>query len=98
MGLEVKMVPGKGPVFPEPMASPEDEQRLKKPDLATDFEAYFDAIHKTRVTLDGRCPLFGFAGGPFTLFAYMVEGEGSKTFGKTKKWLYQHPESAHRIL
>lgn len=71
---------------------------MKRPDLASDYEAYFDAIFKTRVTLAGRVPLFGFAGGPFTLFAYMVEGEGSKTFAKTKKWLYQNPESAHAVL
>ena len=98
MGMQVDMVPGKGPVFPNPLASQEDVDTLKKPDLATDYEAYFNAIHKTRVTLAGRVPLFGFAGGPFTLFAYMVEGEGSKTFGKTKKWLFQNPESAHFVL
>jgi len=92
------MVPGKGPVFPNPLASQEMVDALKKPDLATDYEAYFNAIHKTRVTLAGRAPLFGFAGGPLTLFAYMVEGEGSKTFGKTKKWLFQNPDSAHFVL
>eukprot|EP01116_Phalansterium_solitarium_P006061 TRINITY_DN18376_c0_g1_i1.p1 TRINITY_DN18376_c0_g1~~TRINITY_DN18376_c0_g1_i1.p1 ORF type:complete len:377 (-),score=92.29 TRINITY_DN18376_c0_g1_i1:182-1312(-) len=98
MGLVVEMVPGKGPVFPAPLSGPEDVVRLRVPDVPRDLGYVFDALTLTRHLLAGRVPLIGFAGAPWTLMAYMVEGGGSKTFGKAKSWLYQHPTASHELL
>jgi uroporphyrinogen decarboxylase len=58
----------------------------------------FEAIRRTRLALQGRVPLFGFVGAPFTLMAYAVEGGGSKTYAKVKSFLYNHPEASHKLL
>jgi len=99
MGLEVEMKPGKGPVFPKPLATPQEiHTRLLEPDVQKDLKYVFDAITLTRHKLEGKVPLIGFAGAPWTLMAYMVEGEGSKTFSKAKHWLYEYPEESHKLL
>lgn len=58
----------------------------------------YDAISLTRTRLDGRVPLFGFVGAPWTLMAYMIEGGGSKTLSKAKTWLFKHPKESHQLL
>jgi len=58
----------------------------------------FDAITLTRRKLEGKVPLIGFVGAPWTLMAYMIEGEGSKTFSKAKKWLYRYPSHSLILL
>lgn len=58
----------------------------------------FDAIRLTRQRMDGAVPVLGFCGGPWTLFAYMVEGGGSRTYAKARGWLYNHPEDAHKVI
>ena len=63
-----------------------------------DLRYVLDAIKLTKEGLSGRVPLIGFAGAPWTIFAYMIEGGGSKTFSKAKKFLYTHPDLAHRLL
>jgi uroporphyrinogen decarboxylase len=98
MGLDVEMVRGKGPHFPAPLATPADLSRLRDPDAAADLGYVFEALTLTRRQLDGRVPLLGFCGAPWTLMAYMVEGGGSKTFARSKGWLYQHPEASHALL
>jgi uroporphyrinogen decarboxylase len=99
MGMVVKMVPGRGPVFPNPLVTPADLERLTfNPDIEATLGYLFDAINLTRRTVKGQVPVIGFAGGPWTLMAYMVEGGGSKTFAKAKRWLFAHPEAAHRLL
>jgi len=99
LGLEVIMKPAKGPVFPNPLLSPEEvDTRLVTPNVEKDLSYVFTAITLTRHKLEGKVPLIGFAGAPWTLMAYMVEGEGSKTFSKAKKWLYQFPEASHKLL
>ena len=98
MGLGVDMVKGVGPVFSDPLRSPDDLNRLTT-DGAVDRLAYvYDGIAATRNALDGRVPLIGFAGAPWTLMAYMIEGQGSKTFARAKAWLYHDPAAAHRLL
>src|SRR5699024_263859 len=57
-----------------------------------------DALTLTRTELNGRVPLIGFAGAPWTLFCYMVQGEGSKNFNKAKAFLYQHPDAAKHVM
>lgn len=65
---------------------------------AGDLDYVMQAIRLTKKALGDRVPLIGFAGAPWTLFAYMVEGSGSKTFSQAKKLLYTHPELAHQVL
>ncbi|PRP82362.1 uroporphyrinogen decarboxylase [Planoprotostelium fungivorum] len=99
MGLEVIMVPGKGPVFPSPLLTPEEiDTRLVKPDVKKELSYVFQALTLTRHRLEGKVPLIGFSGAPWTLMSYMIEGGGSKTFAKSKKWLYQYPEASHKLL
>ncbi|KAL6040851.1 Uroporphyrinogen decarboxylase [Balamuthia mandrillaris] len=99
VGLEVLMLEGKGPSFPAPLQTPEDLDRLiPHPDVNQALGYVFEAITLTRQRLQGRVPLIGFAGAPWTLMAYMIEGSGSKTFAKAKQWLYTWPEASQRLL
>jgi len=99
MGLPYEMVEKKGPWFPEVVQSTTDIERLRAGvDAAAELSYVYEAIKITQEELDGRVPLIGFAGAPWTIFCYMVEGQGSKTFSKAKKFLYQQPELAHQLL
>ena len=98
MGLEVQMIKGRGPVFPEPLAHPDDLKRLVVPDVKKELGYVYDALTLTRKTLNGRVPLIGFCGAPWTLMAYMIEGGGSKTFSKSKSWLFKYPKDSHALL
>lgn len=98
LGMEVNMVKGVGPSFPEPLDGPSDLDRLREPDVERDLKYVFDALTLTRQRLDGRVPLIGFCGAPWTLMAYMIEGGGSKHFVKTRTWLYRHPSAARDLL
>ncbi|EPQ25644.1 uncharacterized protein PFL1_06781 [Pseudozyma flocculosa PF-1] len=99
MGLEVEMLPAKGPHFPAPLVTPRDTERLrKKVDVERELGYVYDAIRLTRTKLDGEVPLIGFCGAPWTLMAYMVEGGGSKTFEKAKTWLFKYPEESKELL
>ncbi|KAI8589527.1 Uroporphyrinogen decarboxylase [Geranomyces variabilis] len=99
LGLEVQMVPAKGPHFPDPLVDPSHLGRLKTDvDVNEELRYVFEAITLTRTKLDGRCPLFGFVGAPWTLMAYMIEGGGSKTLSKAKSWLGRWPEESKTLL
>ncbi|NIG60602.1 uroporphyrinogen decarboxylase [Pontoporia blainvillei] len=99
LGMEVTMVPGKGPSFPEPLREEQDLQRLRNPTtVASELGYVFQAITLTRQRLAGRVPLIGFAGAPWTLMTYMVEGGGSSTMAQAKRWLYQRPQASHQLL
>lgn len=99
MGLVVEMHPGKGPHFPAPLVEPKDMERLtKKVDVEKELGYVYEAIRMTRTKLAGEVPLIGFCGAPWTLMAYMVEGGGSKTFEKAKRWLYKYPEQSKELL
>ena len=98
LGMKVEMKAGVGPVFDNPLAVPDDMDALVLPDVKTVLKYVFDAITLTRHKLEGRVPLIGFTGAPWTLMSYMIEGGGSKTLSKAKKWLYQHPEASHKLL
>jgi len=97
MGLRYEMEEKKGPYFPQTIENPQDIERLRI-GKAEDFHYTLDAIRITKKALDGRVPLIGFAGAPFTLLCYMVEGGGSKTFSKSKKLLFADPDSAKKLL
>jgi uroporphyrinogen decarboxylase len=99
MGLEVLMVAGKGPVFPAPLETPADFSRLtENVDVEKELGYVYQAITLTRHKLEGRVPLFGFIGAPWTLMAYMIEGGGSKTLAKAKSWLWKYNKESHALL
>lgn len=98
LGIEVQLLPGIGPKLPSPIQSVEQIDALTKPDVADRLHYVMDALRLTRETLAGRVPLIGFAGSPWTLFCYMVEGSGSKTFSKAKAFAFQHPDATDRLL
>lgn len=98
MGLEVQMLEGKGPLLPNPIKNASDLQRIHVPEVDETLGYVFDALRLTKKTLDGRVPLIGFAGAPWTLLCYMVQGKGSKTFDEAKAFCYTQPETAHRLL
>ena len=98
MGMHVEMVKGTGPTFPAPLRCPSDLRRLSDPDMKRDLGYVYEAISLTRRRLEGRVPLIGFCGAPWTLMAYMIEGGGSKHFVESRSWLYRHPEAAMELL
>jgi uroporphyrinogen decarboxylase len=99
MGLPYQMIEKKGPWFENTIQSAEDLKRLDaKIDVNDRLHYVFDAIKITKKELNGRVPLIGFAGAPWTIFCYMTEGEGSKTFSKAKKMLFSNPELTHSLL
>jgi uroporphyrinogen decarboxylase len=97
MGLPYQMVEAKGPWFEKTIKTADDiaQLRVAQPE---DLHYVMDALKLTKKALDGRVPLIGFAGAPWTIFAYMIEGSGSKTFSKAKKFLYTQPVLSHLLL
>ena len=98
MGMEVQLIESKGPLLPQPIKSMADLDRLVLPDVEERLGYVFDALRLTKRTLAGRVPLIGFAGAPWTLLCYMVQGKGSKTFDEAKAFCYTQPKTAHRLL
>lgn len=99
MGLDYEMIEKKGPYFPETVSSIEELVKLdKNVDVADKLSYVTEAIKVTKKELNGRVPLIGFAGAPWTIFCYMTEGQGSKTFSKAKRLLYKDPVFAHTLL
>eukprot|EP00729_Bicosta_minor_P005408 gene5408-20183_t len=85
LGMEVQMV--------------KDLDKLNKDaDVHKELGYVFEAITLTRQKLEGKVPLFGFCGGPWTIMAYMIEGKGTKTWARSKGWLFGHPEASHDLL
>jgi uroporphyrinogen decarboxylase len=97
MGLKYEVVESKGPWFDKTIEKEKDIQQLHIAE-AGDLQYVLDAIKLTKKELNGRVPLIGFAGAPWTILSYMIEGKGSKTFSKAKKFLYTEPKLAHRLL
>lgn len=97
-GMTVEMRPGVGPVFPEPLNTPKDLERLTVNGAADRLKYVGEAITMMRDKLDGKVPLLGFTGAPWTLMAYMIEGGGSKTWSKPKQWLVDYPEESNKLL
>ncbi len=98
MGMEVQMIEGKGPLLPEPIKQYSDIDKVHIPDVDETLGYVFDALALTKKTLAGRVPLIGFAGAPWTLLCYMVQGKGSKTFDEAKAFCFTQPETAHHLL
>ncbi len=100
MGLTYEMVEKRGPFFPNTIKSESDFEKYAQVDFDIEDRLGYvlEAIKITNKELDGRVPLIGFAGAPWTIFCYMIEGQGSKTFSKARKFLYTQPEMAHDLL
>lgn len=99
LGLDYTMVEKVGPRFPKTIKNKADIDALRPAKEAPEHLGYvFDALDATKRKLDNRVPLIGFAGAPWTIFAYMVEGGGSKTFSKARRMLYQDPTTSHLLL
>lgn len=98
MGLEVQLIENKGPVLPQPIQTTDDLKRVRVPDVNETLGYVFDAIRLIKQELNDRVPLIGFAGAPWTLLCYMVQGKGSKTFDEAKAFCYTQPELAHQLL
>lgn len=97
MGLPYKMIESKGPFFEKTIKTEKDVEQLRVAG-GDDLSYVTDAIKLAKKTLNGRVPLIGFSGAPWTLFAYMIEGSGSKTFSQAKKMLYTNPKLSHALL
>ncbi|MEX0944970.1 MAG: uroporphyrinogen decarboxylase [Balneolaceae bacterium] len=98
LNMDVQMVSGKGPVMGNPIQHVDDAFSILAEDIPEKLSYVMDAITLTRHELNGRVPLIGFAGAPWTLFCYMVQGEGSKNFDKAKAFLSQHPDASRHVL
>jgi uroporphyrinogen decarboxylase len=97
MGLGLYFEDGEGPKFERTVRTEADVDALHVPDMAS-LQYVFDAVTSIRTALNGRVPLIGFSGSPWTLACYMVEGGGSREFHTIKKMLYARPDLMHRIL
>lgn len=98
LGIDVQLITGKGPVLENNIKTPDDAFSILAEDVPQKLDHVMKAITLTRHELNGRVPLIGFGGAPWTLFCYMVQGEGSKTFDKAKAFLYQHPDAARHVM
>ena len=98
MGLEVQLIESKGPFLPAPIKTASDLKRVRVPDVNETLHYVFEAIKLIKQELNGRVPLIGFAGAPWTILCYMVQGKGSKTFDEAKEFCYTQPELAHQLL
>ena len=98
MGMEVLMEEGKGPSLPKIIKTQKDIDELITKDAENNLKYVYDALSLTKSELNGRVPLIGFAGAPWTILCYMVEGKGSKTWDKAKQFAYTQPQLAHELL
>lgn len=97
MGLPYQMIEAKGPWFEKTIKTAADIDQLRIAE-AGDLDYVMNALKLAKKGLNDRVPLIGFAGAPWTLFAYMIEGSGSKTFSKAKQFLYTEPDLSHALL
>ena len=98
MGLGLYFVEGEGPKFHKPLRTETDINDLNIVDTKRDLQYVTDAVSLIRRELNGRVPLIGFSGSPWTLATYMIEGQSSRDFPNTKMMLYKQPETLHQLL
>lgn len=98
MGIEVLMEEGKGPLLPNVIKNQKDIDALTIDGVEEKLNYVTKALTLTKQELNGRVPLIGFAGAPFTILCYMIEGKGSKTWEKAKQFCFTQPELAHQLL
>ena len=98
MEIPFEMKPGIGPWLENPIRTPQDVEKVTLPDVEFSLKYVMDAIRMTNEKLQGAVPLIGFAGSPWTIFCYCVQGQGSKNFDQAKAFCFTHPEAAHTLL
>jgi len=98
MGLTVLLEENKGPVLPNVIKTKEDIDALNCTEVDESLSYVYKALKLIKQELNGRVPLIGFAGAPWTLLCYMIEGKGSKTWDKAKQFCFTQPELAHSLL
>ncbi|MGZ8243613.1 uroporphyrinogen decarboxylase [Methylomagnum sp.] len=98
MGLGLSFAEGEGPRFANPVRTADDVLRLPIPDPEGELRYVMDAVRLIHKSLDGRVPLIGFSGSPWTLASYMIEGGGSREFRKLKGMMYAEPRLLHELL
>jgi len=98
MGLGLGFTPGEGPKFERPLRDPADIAKLPRPDPNDDTASVMEAVRLIRRDLPGEVPLIGFAGSPWTVATYMIEGGSSRDFKRAKKMLLEHPEASDRLI
>lgn len=98
MNIEVQMKPGLGPWLPNPIRTTKDVESVIVPDVQETLGYVMDAIKMTKQELNNEVPLIGFAGSPWTILCYAVQGQGSKNFDIAKKFCFTNPAAAHILL
>lgn len=98
MGIEVQMKEGIGPWIPHPIENEKDLNQIQMPDVKESLNYVMEAIKMTKEKLENEIPLIGFAGSPWTIFCYVIQGSGSKNFQKAKKFCFTQPKLAHHLL
>ena len=98
LGVGLEFTKGDGPVIPRPVRASEDVDRLKHCDVEQDLSFVLEAIRLTRAALRPNIPLIGFAGAPFTLASYLIEGGASRHFETVKTFIYSHPQAWSRLM
>ena len=98
MNIEVEMKPEVGPWIPTPIRSEKELNEVIVPDAEVALSYVIEAVKMTNQALNDQVPLIGFAGSPWTLLCYAVQGQGSKNFDKAKAFCFSQPELAHRLL
>ncbi|HYF40392.1 MAG TPA: uroporphyrinogen decarboxylase [Gemmatimonadales bacterium] len=98
MGMRLSFEEGSGPRFHQPLRARADFARLNDVEPENELRYVLDALKLARQELSGRVPLIGFAGAPWTLMSYMIEGAGSKSFSQAKRLLVESPAQAHELL
>lgn len=98
MNIEVQMKPNFGPYLPNPIRSQRDLDSVIVPDVGDTLDYVMQAIKATKEKLNEEVPLIGFAGSPWTILCYCVQGQGSKTFDKAKELCFTQPVVAHELL
>jgi uroporphyrinogen decarboxylase len=98
MNIEVEMKPNFGPYLPNPVRNQKDVDYVVVPDVHVELDYVMQAIKATKELLNNEIPLIGFAGSPWTILCYVVQGQGSKNFDKAKEFCFTNPISAHLLL
>ena len=98
MNIEVEMKSGVGPWLPNPVRTQKDVDNVVVPDVYEELGYVMDAVKATKELLNDEIPLIGFAGSPWTILCYTVQGQGSKSFDKAKEFCFTQPVAAHQLL
>jgi len=98
MGVKLKIEEGIGPIISEPITDNRSAKEMQELDAASDVPFVLEAIRLVKKQLDGRAPLIGFSGAPFTIASYLIEGRPSRDFTKVKALMYRRPKTWHVLM